>query len=1537
MAVVSDDNRQNTGAMTKIATSKFTQTVLTSGKNISLPESKKDFERIVRQVECSSSNTEQNGDLHQAVECWSNLPAYVTSKLPCVATSVTPVTVVGRENEAAGNMISAETGRKSCVFTQTILTSGKFLSPPESKKEFEKIAGEIVDAANLTDVLDNALLDGNCRVERLPERPVGLVESISSLNNEVAEHLLSDRPNNDKENREFQKLIDEFLFPENNTSCCKYRVNTVKGDGNCFYRTLALYYLGNEENHMQIRRAVCEVALCENTDSGMLFSQNHYDEGNWANSKSLQLVETLIGRKLRVVDAIESILDSLVQPILLYRNNHYDLVCNIERSIEDNAVAMKLVSLDKSYSERCLRNDSDARSNYHAPMNIKEPPIAKKEMNMKKYVRKETNVSVVSRADVKYDTLLSDVPKQSRSNNNKPARKKITDFQNASVLIGTRIPCKYLSEQWALSNDQLASLKNGICGDCTGTDINGLRIIRIYGNALDLKKHCSNKHENYIPCDSFLNAELDYENYELVETQHGNVLKEKGGGYLPPRFSEQCLKIYGYNARSTQTAINKVFLENLIALQEPDFVLINEYGKSKCQLSQMKGLSMNCIVSKPDCQFSSAILFNMNYKICQGLEYMDSESFIARCFSTEDKKNNFIVVSAYMRPCEIEVDILNLVTKLIDIKHNYEAAKILVFSDLNCRRDELRKRFGDLFEEDFTIHFDNDVNAYTRTQAGTKSYLDYFITFGFRLDNLCIADGFDDSDHRKLSANLFCGRSLLIRSKMIYLNLNEDREAKRGAMLKKLLEVMNDDHPLERLTELVNRNYNAIGFKSMKRPSWVKSILELGDFTLANRKNLKLNQLIANRKRQDYSKFMERLVCLSKAHDTRALYKGLEFFTNIGAKVEPVKEIKYGTDLISDIHEINKVATEYYSKLLHKGVDKSLYLSDEEKLTQVEFSSAEVKLALEELSSDKALSWDGIPDNSLKDLLIVFDVESQKGSYKTLEKFYKMINLIANDPHPVTLGRLFLLNKDACTVPIIDETRGLNICSALQKIVELLCRPALRAISTSKSQLGFKEGMETGMNLLRLREAVHIIRKNNNGKGILLFIDLKKAYDKVNHSVLFKILEQKRLPARELITIKRLYESTRMRISPLCDIIDVDTGCIQGSTISPDLFNLYIDSLLVDLETVTKWVLAYADDLALALNCGEDLAKAVTSIESWCVSHHMEVNKKKSGIMLISHGTKIKTCHGFPLVTEYRYHGVSISASMSILVHAQTISKKVRIYSSRTNLISKKLDPMTLNDLAGALVTSRVFYGTAPFLDQPDPMLKLRYAANAVIKNFLAIKMDTSNKRLMFFTGRLQPQDLWVSHLLRLVGKYEDHFGEEVEYVESVMTRLLAEGGVETAGSGTEPRLIQSQEFTHSRELSMGQYLGIPLLPSYHQSVRSFFSRKKKEDRFVFLWIVNAGRQRDKHYEKCPLCDAPGNGREHLLRRCPFTREIVADFETEMCTEDADDFILRSIGTFRPNKEENRTRIKIVRFLVDLYTNDKLKKINPTEKVVDDT
>jgi exonuclease III len=246
-----------------------------------------------------------------------------------------------------------------------------------------------------------------------------------------------------------------------------------------------------------------------------------------------------------------------------------------------------------------------------------------------------------------------------------------------------------------------------------------------------------------------------------------------------------------------------------------------------------------------------------------------------------------------------------------------------------------------------------------------------------------------------------------------------------------------------------------------------------------------------------------------------------------------------------------------------------------------------------------------------------------------------------------------------------NNYRGIALINTMLKILSKVLAKRLQNIVVDfglvrREQIGFMKFEECVAQAASLLEICQ--RRQNEGREtILLFLDLKKAYDLVPHERLIQKLAAKGLGSKMLNMIRNMYQNTFMKVK-VGDIITeaymYRRGVRQGCPTSPMIFNLYIDDLLDEINPtkipgITGEIrgLAFADDTIIFANDQKDLENKIEKVKKWMSSNSMELNPKKCGIMHIKNLIGPEPINQvtfyneevIPVVEKYTYLGVGFN------------------------------------------------------------------------------------------------------------------------------------------------------------------------------------------------------------------------------------------------------------------------------------------------------
>ena len=182
-------------------------------------------------------------------------------------------------------------------------------------------------------------------------------------------------------------------------------------------------------------------------------------------------------------------------------------------------------------------------------------------------------------------------------------------------------------------------------------------------------------------------------------------------------------------------------------------------------------------------------------------------------------------------------------------------------------------------------------------------------------------------------------------------------------------------------------------------------------------------------------------------------------------------------------------------------------------------------------------------------------------------------------------------------------------------------------------QAGFRPRLSTEHQLFALR---HFIDRSKSQKQPLFaaFVDLKKAYDSVQHPLLWAALQRKGIHGKMLAGIQSLYDGgdIGMKISGSSGASGTArVGVRQGCPLSPTLFGIFFDSLDAQLQAESAAAgvecrgvrvpgLFYADDVALLPPSARGLQQLLDTMQSFCVTNGLTISVLKTEVVVFGGG-----------------------------------------------------------------------------------------------------------------------------------------------------------------------------------------------------------------------------------------------------------------------------------------------------------------------------
>ena len=316
--------------------------------------------------------------------------------------------------------------------------------------------------------------------------------------------------------------------------------------------------------------------------------------------------------------------------------------------------------------------------------------------------------------------------------------------------------------------------------------------------------------------------------------------------------------------------------------------------------------------------------------------------------------------------------------------------------------------------------------------------------------------------------------------------------------------------------------------------------------------------------------------------------------------------------------------------------------------------------------------------------------------------------------------------KRAKIIPIFkdeDESlpenyRPISLLSIYNRIFEKLVYSRLTKFVKDYNllydqQYGFRSKHSTQHAILDIVNT--ILQNMDNGKfSCGVFIDLKKAFDTVNHEILLAKLEN--YGVRGVINSWfRSYLTDRKQNTEVNNVVsEAETtlcGVPQGSVLGPLLFLLYINNIYKSSSLFAFYLFADDTSIILANNNLKELESLVNrelgNVNEWLKVNKLSLNIKKSNFVIFRPRQKnipfipririfdpvTNTCANLEMKDYVKYLGLMIDSNLSWKYHIEAIchkiSKSVGIIAKIRHYVPRRV----LLSIYNSLIVPYITYG----------------------------------------------------------------------------------------------------------------------------------------------------------------------------------------------------------------------------------------------------
>ena len=332
--------------------------------------------------------------------------------------------------------------------------------------------------------------------------------------------------------------------------------------------------------------------------------------------------------------------------------------------------------------------------------------------------------------------------------------------------------------------------------------------------------------------------------------------------------------------------------------------------------------------------------------------------------------------------------------------------------------------------------------------------------------------------------------------------------------------------------------------------------------------------------------------------DKRSFWKEIKKITKQDHKCVQAETIEGQ----SGVEAITEMWHDHFSTLLNSSPPAAVNFNSVVMEEQyVRFTPDEVHSAIQSLKNGKSQGLDGIYSEHLK-----YGADNLR---ILLSMVLNSMLIHAHLPPMLMSTKISPIVKDKKgDLGSADNYRPIAITCILSKVFELMILERHKStLETSANQFGYKPKHGTEFCVFVAKQVIDYY-KSNGSPVYLCFLDLSKAFDRVDHSLLVTKLMSRKVPGIIARILQSWYATQTFIVqwgNCLSSPFTVTNGVRQGGILSPYLFNVFIDDLSQVLRNTLYGCyvndqcfnhVMYADDTLL-------LAPSPTALLDWRKLH----------------------------------------------------------------------------------------------------------------------------------------------------------------------------------------------------------------------------------------------------------------------------------------------------------------------------------------------
>lgn len=326
------------------------------------------------------------------------------------------------------------------------------------------------------------------------------------------------------------------------------------------------------------------------------------------------------------------------------------------------------------------------------------------------------------------------------------------------------------------------------------------------------------------------------------------------------------------------------------------------------------------------------------------------------------------------------------------------------------------------------------------------------------------------------------------------------------------------------------------------------------------------------------------------------------------------------------------------------------------------------------------------------------------------------------------------------------------------------------------NQNGFIPGRSTNRAIYQLLS--QILNGINAGEDSLgIFMDLSRAFDSINHDILYKKLEYIGIRGNALELIRSYLTNRMQRVETtnedgeciFSNWKNLQRGVPQGSILGPLIFIIYINDLP---RTSLHPVILFADDSSMILrdklSSEEDIARSLDHCETWFARNDLTLNVNKTNILRFSYFKKE------PLNINYKseqltsadsvpFLGTTLDSQLNWKKHIDNLTSKVSSFNYALRVIVTTIDTSAALTAYFAYVHSRIRYGVI-FWGVSVDAVRVFITQKKCLRTIFNLRKTETCKRVFVEKSILTLPCLYIYECAVFVKQHYTLFAEQLQH-----------------------------------------------------------------------------------------------------------------------------------------------------------------------------